>query len=420
VPRLIPLCAATCLTAIVSATPAQALTVQGTLTFWDSRDFRSNNTGSQLSASSALSNRALPNAYVLLMDQDGACVDSDPGCSETDDDYLGYDFTDANGEYYWTGITDASDVYVEFAYYTAGGHYVKNSTDEQPVIRTSPVKVNALGTQTINKSATCWDEVRNTAQGRCDNSSDVFIYFPTHEDYGNLVASLEATEVRINPPAQIAYVPDSPDGYCGGDVVGAALGDHFCVSEGANNHSVSHEMGHNLHMANLGIGWEDLEGGGACVGGQGFWAATDTAEKCVTAEGYAHFVGGAVWWNPNAVGPEYRGAELEGNTDEGNGGVSQSCVSTATTPHRRRGNAARFFWDLYDSTTVGTSDSTNDTETHSFTDIDAVWTEFDPGTGNREAAESGSHGRNVEDYIFHAPWSLTTERNHNCLGSQVD
>jgi hypothetical protein len=138
-------------------------------------------------------------------------------------------------------------------------------------------------------------------------------------------------------------------------------------------------------------------------------------EKCVTAEAFAHFASAATWWTQGATSPLYRGERLEGNYP---GDTGDACVSIAATPHRRRGNAARYFWDLYDSTTVGTDDAAEDDEIRSYADIANVWTSFPNGTGDRQKQESGAHGRNVKDFGAYTPWATEVERDHNCLGAQ--
>jgi hypothetical protein len=47
-----------------------------------------------------------------------------------------------------------------------------------------------------------------------------------------------------------------------------------------------------------------------------------------------------------------------------------------------------------------------------------VWSDFDPGTGDRENRESGANGRNVVDYEANAPWFTEVERVNNCLDAQ--
>jgi hypothetical protein len=416
--RLIPFASVLLASALLSSS-AKALNITGTLRYWDSRNQRSNNTGSQLTTATFRTNRPLANAYVLLMDKDGSCVDMDPGCGEHDDDFLDFDFTDVNGAYSWTGVVDLVDVYITYDYYEYSGDYVLDSTGTQPKMR-SALRPASTGTLTLNMNATCIDEARNTVVGLCDNTADVASYFQLSEGYANLAASMDATEARVDPPNHmIGYWPDTPANNCTSPVfsAGVALGTSFCVTDAANNHTISHEMGHNLHVATLGIPYTALLTGGGCTSNQ-VWLGSDP-EKCVTAEGYAHFVSGAVWWNQNATGPMYRGELFEGDTQSANGMVDQTCVSKATTPWTRKGNAARFFWDLYDSTSVGTNDGANDDETQTFAHIHAVWGNFPAGTANGQASETGANGRNIQDYLAHDADYEEVERDYNCLGSQA-
>ena len=65
-------------------------------------------------------NRAVKTGYVYLFDQDGGCIDFDPSCGETDDDFLDSDETNLLGQYFIDGIGSNEAVYPVYLYYHTG------------------------------------------------------------------------------------------------------------------------------------------------------------------------------------------------------------------------------------------------------------------------------------------------------------
>ena len=115
------------------------------------------------------------------------------------------------------------------------------------------------------------------------------------------------------------------------------------------------------------------------------------------------------------------------DTTMGNGGLSMGCVNHNNSPERSRGNAARFFWDLYDSTANGSNDLYN-ISNESVISIASLWDDFEIGEDNRENDEEfpPNHddgcddGRNWWDFCYYDGsdeyWYYLGD---NCLDAQT-
>lgn len=214
----------------------------------------------------------------------------------------------------------------------------------------------------------------------------------------------------------IAYYPNDPDNHCE-DFAGYTFGyNEFCMSNGfgSSNHIVGHEMGHIVHRRFM-----NAATSGGCPASYDW--SDSVGQKCATSEGWADFVSLSSHWAPNSSAPFYRSPFrlAEGDIELGNGGYSYPCVSYDSLPYSRRGNVVRFFWDLYDSTSNGSSDSANDDNNRFTSTIRNIWLEFPSGTSNHQASESGTNGRNVKDYVYYDyPYDFYSEEISNCLGDQ--
>src|SRR5688572_2749766 len=165
---------------------------------------------------------------------------------------------------------------------------------------------------TIDLSATCVDESLNTVRGRCDGQSDVDSSFFDWEDVANIAGSLSHIKSRVEPGPQIVYWPDFPqedpndEPDCDENANdGEARGDSLCLWNGQDPHTLAHEVGHNIHTSKLDVSAISLLLGGGCSATS--FTGNEDNEKCGTAEGWAHFVSGAVWYDSNAAEPKYRG-----------------------------------------------------------------------------------------------------------------
>jgi hypothetical protein len=344
------------------------------------------------------------------MDQNGACLDPKDSCAETDDDFIAFTTSSSTGTYSFTGVASGLQLYIWEFYYTPAG-FLSDDDDFEFNALSEPVVTSGASNITLNFNMTCPNNAFNGTVGFCDNQTDVNTNFPVNEGFANMAVTMGAADLVADVFLH-GYWPDTPDGDCSvAGVAGAYSQMDFCADFPSASHTITHEIAH---------GYQDLEllaggsGSSACTGNS-TWAGLEV-EKCVTHEGFADFVAAAVWWAPSSPDPLFKGFKLEGDTNSGNSSVLQ-CVSNDDQPHRRRGNAARFFWDLYDSTTTGDDDK--DDLTWTFSKTAGIWTDFPAGTANRQAQESGSNGRNVEDYIFYHV-GLLSERQQNCLNAQVD
>ncbi len=89
------------------------------------------------------------------------------------------------------------------------------------------------------------------------------------------------------------------------------------------------------------------------------------------------------------------------------------------SPEVWEANAARFFWDLYDTTTIFDYDGTyTDNNLDSFHNLLIEWDDFPAGTGDGDRAQSGLDGRNAWDFRKYYPNSFS-EIYVNCLDGSV-
>lgn len=415
--------AITLLATLLEPNIADALTVSGTVRYWDTRTFRSDSTGSLLGFASYQTNQTVKQPLLHLLDLDGACIDFKPPCSETDDDVLAITHASTGGVYSFSNIGTGHDLYlVHYFYHGLPGVVVKTEDDGSHIVVSEPVLTNTSANVVRDFNVTCPDDAANAAQGRCDSQADVNSFFAENEAFANMAASMLHVDGRIGgifgTDLFLGYWPDGPNSECDGLAGAAWINNKMCAIDATDNHVIAHEMGHLVHKKMLGIGQSSL--GGTCTSGT-YWSGIEASEKCATKEGFASFVAAAAWWNANSVSPRYRGYFLEGDTNAGNNQLVKKCVSNDSSPHKTEGNVARFFWDVHDSTTVGTDDPTNDDSIHNWGTIQAIWQSFQPGTANRQASESGENGRNVEDYLVNAfEQNFAGERAQNCLNAQAD
>ena len=267
----------------------------------------------------------------------------------------------------------------------------------------------------IDWNLSCWGD----SDGYC-TQSQVDSTYPTSRNLSNILASMIEVvrwsgSIAINGHGVIeGYlgVPPWNSSSCTGQSFGQANGyDRFCVQTATSNGAVAHEMGHLVMKRLLNNGSGSLANGSACGSWSGF-----SEEKCAVSEGWAEFYYGATYWQPNAPAPYLPGNFLfEGDTSAGNGGSVLQCVSNGTNPDNRRGNAARWFWDLFDSTTI--DDGGQDNANYSISQIRSTWDSFVPGTANRQAQESDDNGRNARDFTYYMGGAVS-ERDWNCLAAQ--
>lgn len=416
---------------VVLAVPAiaTAYTVQGTVFFWDSRTDRSDNYGSRLPQHTSTDwNKRATGIFIKVYDKDGTCIDFASSCSETDDDFLAFDLTDSSGFYSVSGIGGLEDVYLVT-------NYSVSNANVQTVSLSTPITVEVattdwvedIGRDTwINWNVTCYASY--LGDRKCDSESEADDDFPLTQALANVAISAEDTlvqngsvEYNYHFDALEAFWPNDPWGGCD-DSAGHATGwDTFCVANNVddNNHVTAHEIGHLVMKRLLDDGSGSL-GEGSC---RNYWDWNDLEfQKCTVTEGWADFYAGAAYWEPDSSSPwvDFDGQELEGDTESANGGSAEACVSIGDTPHARVGNVARWFWDLYDTTTVGTGEtSNNDNASYSMETIKIQWDDFPRGTDNREARESDDNGRNARDLTYYAG-GFVSERDLNCLSGQSD
>lgn len=225
---------------------------------------------------------------------------------------------------------------------------------------------------------------------------------------------------------------DSHDGWSYGDE------DCVCVKDSKRSRVLAHELGHILFYRLLfGPDDEDYDCGlGHCGSTVGYgWDQYAANEKCVTSEAWATFIAGVTYYDDDAGYPYYIDStdeNMEGDTIAGNTSA-KACVQNKTTPinfktpHLCRGNAVRYFWDLYDSTTTG--DDGNDDDNLTLLQMKNIWLEFDDGTYNhrdcedKTYSEDDDNGRNVYDYMYYeteisAILDTSDEMTQNCLNDQ--
>lgn len=434
------------MTSVVAAPALASTIVYGQATFWENRQDVSDDPGSKLPDNSQ-TNQPMPGGLrVELWDEDGDCPDH--VCDETDDDLLGVDYTDSNGNYSFGSIGDYEDIYITTSYEATWGEILVevSPTIWQNTKRGSyPSIVNfGVGNGSYFRkdfSITCWDDTKNSYDGHCDDQLDVDANFYPEEAYSNIL------RVLVDVGEEVTSTALTLNGHGNGfnahwacDITGSIGYDKICIANGVqlNNHSATgHEVGHSVHSRAIDHGG-GLTGGTSCSNGHTWNSWED--EKCATAEGWAHFFAAALYWEQSAADPWWAnsGLELEGDTLKGNQ-YPDKCASYHTNPitaHKREANVARFFWDLYDSTTEDESATGScggvctqgcgggfDNNSVSLSDLIIDWDDFPDGTDNGDNREKNSDGstdvdgRNARDFQSHKQWACS-ELYLNCLGPQ--
>ncbi len=285
------------------------------------------------------------------------------------------------------------------------------------------------GDLTKNYNITCPYDSLNNVQGLCDSQAEVLNYYDAHNRLASILMSMRDVYTRIgsyqvngNTTTVTVYHPDKPGGtQCGSGHSGFTYNrTQVCIGDTHwdENMVLAHELGHVL-MRRLLFAPSDTQCNlSECTGPYGW--STSVNEKCVISEGWADFISGATYFSDYAASPYYFNStqNLEGDTTKGNSG-SLACVSNNASPERCRGNAARFFWDMYDSTTEG--DDGNDVHNLTISRIKDIWMLFMAGTSNLRECEEDDDGRNAIDFYSYALVSsinIMNEIEQNCLESQ--
>jgi hypothetical protein len=411
--------------------------VCGVLSFWDRRKYRSDKPGSRLGTASKDASMPLGGVEIDIWRVRGQCRDTEDGCSEQDDDKLDSTKSGLADGRFCTTTPRPVELYATTKLETSIA-MIERDNGDQPLI-SSYLKTMPLHDvpQTLDWSASCPGEVRcssRTGSGAANSqtvawTNTLATLIDVERNYGGATV--------ISPKISAWVSPDISSACSTNNNQARPDGKHICVITPYSNYRVAHEVGHIVMNRAL-----DIYGASAskCPAGSG-WATVDF-EKCATTEGFANFFAAAIFWEQNAQNPFYQftDRELEGATAQGNGGNSEACISNelprtvrpgtvqgadpfgvTRSPHRIEGNAARFFWDLYDSTNESRGRLVDDTTVSLETLID-VWSEFDPGTSEREAEEGGrpgdnSNGRNAWDYVCRFP-DARSELLLNCLFEQ--
>lgn len=405
------------------------VTLSGTVRYWDSRTDRSDgvvisNTGSRLTTVTQNTNRPARMVEIDVWDRDGSCIDFETTCFETDDDFLAGVTTSITG-YYQVDLGLGEDVYLVTDFTNDVGQARPNSATELVVFGREVTDISF--NTTYNWNITCFDDSVNTTNGLCNNAASVGANFSDAEDHANMLATMHDTFNLVDSTNHTLNGHTNPiNGYtnhasCSTPSSGTSWDyNSFCVGSDniPRNHMVAHEIGHLIHRRALNYSGKL----GYCQNGWD-WPSHE-GERCATAEGWASFFAGAVYFTPSALDPYFDVTDqvLEGDTTSANSGIVSDCVSDLNSPHRRPGNVARFFWDILDSTTENEGSWSGDNSNESLIDIIAVWDDFESGTTNRKNNEdnyNGSHGRNAKDYEDYDS-STGIELNHNCLDNQDD
>lgn len=408
-------------------TTSQAATLCSYIRFWDERTDYDND--SKHISSYYQSNRFVHRAKILIYDKNGSCRDGG-SCGEIDDIFRGSIYTDDSGYFCTTGIPNGDNVYFKSQMENIYGT-VKKSDGTTYQVTSQILATNISGTQTVHWNITCYDET----DGLCNNQSQIDSDYPLTTGYVSILESVydgakyfdDNYILNVNsidyPDGQefIFKYPHSATNCDNASDDSKSLGFQYLCSGSDNyddNHIIAHELGHSMHKRAM--NYSSTLSGGSCATNYS-WSTVNLGDKCAISEGFAWFVTGAVYWEENSSGPWVRSNLflLEGNTTQGNGGVSKKCVNYLNDPHLTIGNGARFFWDLFDSTEVGTDEnSLTDDSNLSFYNITNEWDSFPSGTQNRQNNESGLDGRNSYDYHNYNN-SVLSELEHNCLDDQA-
>ena len=406
--------------------------VCGTLSYWDSRSNRSDLPGSKLGQPQG-QDSAARRVIVYLWDQNGSCNDNRTSCGETDDIELGWTYSGASdGTFCFYNINGAYDVYYLTEFWSDDTEVrLSDGSSAVVVSQTSWNFANVSsenpdgGDITKNWSITCYN---NPACG----SQYLANFYPLTESMANILQSAVDVDVLVTdsdfqlngPHGRITlYYPDDPGQECDGYDTRAFSCSGICIEDAssASNHAVAHEIGHVLMRRALDkCGGYLADGTTGC--GNHFWTSEED-EKCAVSEGWADFVAAATYWERTSYHAWFGNwmQRLERKTTQGNNGSNEQCVSMSYNRHRREGNVARFFWDLWDAVSFDDYyQGYSDTSTIPFSGSGSLlrtWDEFPPGTANRRAEEDGPHGRNAYDFVWWEP-AAESELYLNCLTSQ--
>lgn len=394
----------------------------GHVYFQDSRTNLSSLTGSRVKPPSLglYGAQYAPRVLIYLFDERGSCNDADSNCYEADDLLLGSTYTNATsdlGHYCFYDVPGTADVYLKTRY-ESDDTEVRDSTGSL-FSATSTTRENFVqsGDQTLDWNISC---PRSVYQSSC-----YYVSAPEESFAAILMSAVDVDYLIIDDgdfhrnghSGKITlYYPDDPGSACDGDDTRSFDCNGICIEDASalNNHAVYHEIGHALMKRTL--NYCDYLGGPSCDSHS--WSTWED-EKCATSEGWANFVALATqyWPSESQAWVFSVGWNAEGSTTSGNSSASR-CVSLLTNPHRREGNVARFFWDLYDTTSVfDTTGGYTDDAAWSFHSILVTWDYFPAGTANRKNNESDDNGRNAYDYTYYAP-SAQGEMHVNCLENQ--
>ena len=306
---------------------------------------------------------------------------------------------------------------------------VRDDNEEYPDTVSVASQVGAANLQK-NYNITCPNDYRNNNQGLCDSQADVNNYFSMQNHFSSILMSMQDVKNRIGSYQDYGYTteitiytPDRP-GYseCLGSYNGYTYSSHeVCIDDasGRKNMIIAHELGHVLMIRLLFYPGTRSCSVSSCTGSYGW--ADPVNEKCVVSEGWADFISAATYFGDYADDPFFRDADknLEGETTCGNTTL-KACVSNDSgAPYERRGNAARYFWDLYDSTAEG--DDGNDTHNLTLSQLKNIWYIFNNGTDDLQDCESDDDGRNAWDYYAYGMYySIDSEDliEQNCLEDQ--
>lgn len=425
---------------LLGAAPAfaQGYTVCGFAKYFDTRSERA--PGSVV-AGNGNYNTAARRVKLYLYDQDN-CKDADPGCNDSGanlDDLLGSVYSHhEDGSFCFNSVPVGNDVYI-LTKYESDDTRLRFDGDIN-LIATSPTDWDIAANLTKNFNLTCYN---STGNATCANRAEADLY-PTHQNFANALATAVDVDVLVTDslyhtngftdPITI-YDRSTPAVTCtqGGDY--SVDCDDICVRPTSMvlNYRVAHEIGHNLHKRNINFCGKISQCAGA------FWTNTGN-ERCVTAEGFADFVALATHWSPSSTSAAFQGnasQNAEGTTTTLNSGSSLNCASQGNWPWTSEANVARYFWDLYDSTSVGDGwlPGATDNTSLPFSTILSDWDDFPQYgllscpigagpccttvgcTADRENQESGTNGRNVWDYDAYTTGNsaLVTI---NCLNNQ--
>jgi hypothetical protein len=182
--------------------------------------------------------------------------------------------------------------------------------------------------------------------------------------------------------------------------------------------SVAHELGHTLQEQRFG---QDALVDDCAAGGAG-WSITGTEnDSCAVTEGWATFVAGASWYDPNTTNasPALWGVNFESASWQ-----NATCSANRGIPLQ----STKGFWDMADSTNeAGAGGQPADNQNWFSTWITQGWGQFPNGTADRQNDEASVHGVNMFDFFTNTNVSMfssaagvqNTLINHNCTQTQA-